>query len=164
MKKYFKHSCDPNVSLTFLDDKIIYYLLKPIKQGEQLYVSRVNNLIERKEARQEKLVDVGVVNCQCRRCDGNVASREQRLQITNNPLYQKHMKSIRWIMTNIKKLNVSLLMEDSMTLLRTYGRFDWCEEIKRITCLFAQIYEIRLFADWEHPLTRGRLQKCFFSY
>lgn len=33
------HSCDPNVQTIFVDNKIVFYILKPVKENEELFVS-----------------------------------------------------------------------------------------------------------------------------
>jgi SET domain-containing protein len=35
------HSCIPNVEVVSVDDKVAYYVVRPIKAGEQLFVSYV---------------------------------------------------------------------------------------------------------------------------
>lgn len=33
------HSCDPNIHIVFVGNKIVYHVLKPIKEGEQLFIT-----------------------------------------------------------------------------------------------------------------------------
>jgi hypothetical protein len=36
---YFNHSCDENVTHTLIDNKIVFVVLKPIAEGEQLFIN-----------------------------------------------------------------------------------------------------------------------------
>lgn len=33
------HSCDPNVMTIFVDNKLVFYAIKPIQEGDQLFIS-----------------------------------------------------------------------------------------------------------------------------
>lgn len=34
----FNHSCDPNIFVEFIDNKFVSYIIKPVKEGEQLFI------------------------------------------------------------------------------------------------------------------------------
>ncbi|KAJ8665312.1 hypothetical protein QAD02_006974 [Eretmocerus hayati] len=65
----FNHSCDPNVSKIFLPGpKIVFFAVRPIKQGEQLFISYVPAPEWGKESRQKRLQEKYSFSCDCKRC------------------------------------------------------------------------------------------------
>ncbi|KAG5671815.1 hypothetical protein PVAND_001990 [Polypedilum vanderplanki] len=60
----FNHSCEPNVELIPIDDKITFIIVKPIKKGEQLFLCYNRFLtMKSREDRQKFLLEKFQFNC-----------------------------------------------------------------------------------------------------
>ena len=61
------HSCTPNAAIVFDGRKIMLRALDPIKKGEQIFISYIDNT-ERRETRQAELREEYFFPCNCEKC------------------------------------------------------------------------------------------------
>lgn len=113
---YFEHSCAPNVLRLDRDGYSVYMTIRPVKKGEQLFVTILDLLLEPKETRQKILWESGHFRCACTLCAGPSATPEQRKQLLSDPLYNGCFGNV----------------EQYAAILQKYGHGPLCEEIKNV--------------------------------
>jgi SET and MYND domain-containing protein len=77
------HSCDPNAVVGFDQGTIFVKALRPIKDGEQISISYIDNT-NPFAVRQKELLDRYFFNCTCSKCAKGTATREDQF-LTSNP-------------------------------------------------------------------------------
>ena len=68
---YFNHSCSPNVLYYIINDKIYFYSIRDIYEGEELYITYIDifkNPSERSERKKQLLKNYGF-ECNCELCN-----------------------------------------------------------------------------------------------
>lgn len=120
MMKYFEHSCYPNVLGVVVNGQSAMITTRPIKKGAKVFKSSAPIDMEPKQARHEF-----VPKCECPRCQGVVASPEQRQQLSSDPVFVEFME---------KQFNdeITARIEKCTILLQKYGHINFCEEIKTV--------------------------------
>lgn len=159
MLKYFKNSCHPNLTSMIRNGQNIWFSVKPIKKGEQLYFSSTPIEIDTKE-RQEFLWTRMQMKCSCRRCDGKVANPAQRQQLVTDPAYHYFVSNKR----NLAYMDIEKfkpLMDSCVTILRTYGHLQWCKEFGEVVDLYQTLFFVQSTGgtDFHHPLARAFISK-----
>lgn len=71
------HSCDPNVTMTFLQPKVELRALRPIKSGEEIFVKYVD-VTNPIGVRQAELKQRYFFDCQCSKCLKGTGGAEDR--------------------------------------------------------------------------------------
>lgn len=64
----FNHSCDENVSWMTFDNKIVFYVYRPIKAGEQLFVNYGVSFSARTLKKRQNYLKEYDINCDCDAC------------------------------------------------------------------------------------------------
>lgn len=71
------HSCDPNIKFVSYDDKIVYFAIRPIKAGEQLFMSYgPKSSIASLKDRRKALKEFDIYKCYCDACKFNYPMSE----------------------------------------------------------------------------------------
>lgn len=69
LKSYLNHSCVPNVVCLFYDKQLVCKAIKPIKKGEQLFISYMEVVeVQNNDERRDHLASVYGFHCQCQLC------------------------------------------------------------------------------------------------
>lgn len=160
MHRFFKHSCNPNVIEVVRNGKSYGFAIKPIKQGDELYNSRVEIGIESVEEKQKHLWDIAnIKTCDCPRCNGRVLSLEQRQQIVNDSAFQR-LPFIE-LRHAAPHAFTTEQMENCIEFLYRFGRSDWCPEFGHVIVFLQQFYKACLAAktDLNHPFSQAILSK-----
>ncbi|XP_031631841.1 SET and MYND domain-containing protein 4-like [Contarinia nasturtii] len=129
---FFNHSCAPNVSMNERNGNSVYVTIRPIKKGDELFISYFKFLLQPKHVRQQCLWNEKHIKCNCIRCSTvSTSSAVQRQLLTLDP-------SFRLILSNASKLTpydyskIEETIDKCITFLRKYGDEDWCDEIAKI--------------------------------
>lgn len=160
MRKYFQHSCNPNVLEVIRGGKCVLFAVKPIKPGEQLFISFKFKL-KSTQQRQASLWESFKLKCACPRCDGITASTAQRQQLVADPAYRYFQSNQRYFKL-INALNIEkgkTLMVNCVEILRKYGQMDWCDELGEIITFFYNFHYMCAPEDIDHPLVQTLLTK-----
>lgn len=80
---FINHSCDPNAVVGFDEGRIYVKALKEIKEGEQIFISYVDNT-NQFELRQKELLERYFFKCNCSKCALGTTAREDRF-LTSQP-------------------------------------------------------------------------------
>lgn len=115
LKGYLEHSCAPNLMWTDLDGHSVYITLRPVKKGEQLFITIMDLLMEPKQKRQKILWENAKFLCRCSLCVGPSATSEQRQQLLADPLYKN---------------------QNYVAVLQKYGHGPLCDELKSVLNYF----------------------------
>lgn len=76
----FSHSCDPSVKRITVDNKLAFVVVKPIKAGEQLYISYgYSSYAMNRDERRSYLKSYGFI-CDCEACVKNYPKLTQQLR------------------------------------------------------------------------------------
>ena len=81
----FNHSCLPNCTYTNEGPQLVFRLLRPVREGEELCVNYTELYAARDERRAE-LHATKSFECRCRRCTHSPASEEEARLISAEPL------------------------------------------------------------------------------
>jgi hypothetical protein len=80
----FSHSCIPNISRVTFDNKIVFFVNRPIKAGEQLFIFYTDSFaLESKIDRQRYLKNYGI-DCDCDACKSEFPLLEELPHIVSN--------------------------------------------------------------------------------
>lgn len=82
------HSCVPNVYNDLVGNKQVLITLRPVKKGQQLFVTYKEDLMRQStEQRQEYLEQIFGFKCKCSRCEPKIRPAD-RLAMALDPIYQ----------------------------------------------------------------------------
>lgn len=141
IQRYFDHSCAPTVDMVVVNNKCVFFTLRPIKSGEYLRQTQHEFLLEPTSKRQEILLQKGMSACKCERCDGPAASESQRKQLASDLDYIY----ITGKMTELEEEDLQTVNDKCVSFLTKYGRKIWCDEIVEIV----NAYKIIRSLQWE---------------
>lgn len=136
MASYFNHSCAPNIATLSFDGHQIAVVVRPIKRGEQLFISYLGldawSLCghRRRESRQEFLLKMNEFQCSCVRC-----TLESETFPTENRLHQD--ESYNYVCQNYHqnlysefcRERIKNLLGKCSEFMEKYGRQAWSEEM-----------------------------------
>lgn len=162
MQRYFKHSCNPNLVNFVRDGKNIWFSVKPIKKGEQLFISYAPLEMNSTQERQEFLWKRVRVKCACPRCKGKTPSAAQQQRLVSDPAYRYFQSNKQcYTVANMDIEKLKPLMDNCVTVLRNYGHLHWSSEIGDIIEMFQSLYFIQSTGgtDFNHPLAHALLAK-----
>lgn len=137
--RYFPHSCNPNVAGFFSDGSGIWFSIRPIKKGEQLFESLIDfhGLLLSTGQRQQELRELEA-KCNCARCTGAIgaiASQAYRKQITSDPDFLAVLVlDINTSCPNHK--NMPQAIDKCIEFLRKYARNQWCDEVGTVMKIY----------------------------
>lgn len=143
MIKYFRHSCAPNVSMSERDGVSNYTVIRPIKKGDELFISYFKFLLHPKHVRQQYLDKQAHIKCNCIRCKGQGASADQRRQLAMDP-------SLQLILSNASNPNpydsqkIDDTIEKCIAFLKKYGHIEWCDEIGKVIVAYENTLKHRI--------------------
>lgn len=166
MQSYFEQSCCPNVVKTCVDGKTIWYSVKPIKMGEQIFMPKVPSAAILKSIQQRRgMVKLKQLKskCQCDRCKGKTLSAAQRKQLATDPDY-------RFIQANKQRIRIErvhLMVDAVVSVLRKFGEWNWCEQIQEVINLLDQFQSYSTIGDMAnatHPFNRALALKSEEMY
>lgn len=67
----FNHSCDPNIMRISFEGKIVFMANRPIKAGEQLFITYSFNFPDAERIYRQKSLKGFNINCKCEACTNN---------------------------------------------------------------------------------------------
>jgi hypothetical protein len=79
------HSCMPNVKHTTVDNKAVVYVKKPVKAGEQLFVSYAGEFFERSLVERLLVLERRMVVCDCRACMSDLTLADLKYRKPKEP-------------------------------------------------------------------------------
>lgn len=86
----FSHSCDPLVKRITFDNKIAFVVVRPVKAGEQLYISYgYSSYAMSKEIRRKNLESYGFI-CDCKACSNNYLQLTQQRRMIREYVEEDH--------------------------------------------------------------------------
>ncbi len=98
---FINHSCTPNIIAFYDDSKMHYFVLRPIKKGEQLFTACVSFIEFPVEARQNLFLTEFNFICECEACKNpKKYPLLQSLPVKNHQAFQKYNKMLASISTS----------------------------------------------------------------
>lgn len=139
---YFNHSCASNVIFSVYQNQTICTTARPIKAGEQLFVSYSDvHVAEAKEIRQKYFSETYGFKCECDKCEYVSSPLLSRL-IYMDPNYKHVVDELERDPNKLKDHgNRDGLKKICIKLLDKSGNL-WNEEIEYISCVFRAICSI----------------------
>lgn len=143
-RRYFKHSCAPNIILSDPDGRSFFTTVRPVKKGEQLWSGKPEILLDPKDIRQRTLMEStgSIEKCKCSRCKGVEATMEQRLVLAEDPIFTNILLQSQ--LESEYNTNMKRLAEQCATFLQRYRNIDWCYEIGLAVHIFTHVLELKL--------------------
>lgn len=144
-RRYFKHSCAPNVVLADHNGRSIFTTVRPVKKGEKLWNGLPHILLEPKIVRQITLLAIENSidgECNCSRCQGVEATKQQRKMLAADPVYKEILTK-----THLQPEYNSYMKrwaEQCETFLRKYANVEWCDEIGQVIQVYTNVLAIKL--------------------
>lgn len=127
----FNHSCAPNLFNSYADDQVCT-TIRPIKKGEQLFISYLNN-DQPTSTRSDILRERFGFDCKCDKCKPHWKSFDREAMQSSN--YYKYMKKNQHKGYEDDKTR-TVLKQVCERFLNEYGRFPWCREMEFIVDLY----------------------------
>lgn len=130
----FNHSCYPNTIFSRHGHKFFGYVVRPVKNGEQLFVSYVHEKLS-KDERQLGLQQKYHFECKCSKCVP-CYKQEDRERIQTDPDYEyiagfdDILIENKWQRPDIKDRCCDFLNE--------YGHLPWIEEVEMVLYKYKQ--------------------------
>ncbi|XP_037031875.1 SET and MYND domain-containing protein DDB_G0273589-like [Bradysia coprophila] len=142
---YMNHSCAPNATLVSFDGYNVIVTIRPIKAGEQVFLSYFrNDKIQHSTIDRKKYILARCrFNCNCERCNGKSLPSGERNEMKKDECF-------RYIERNKPKINFLVegpiqtpaakeLEEKCIEFLNRYGRKIWCNEIDFVTDCYRRL-------------------------
>lgn len=120
------HSCSPNLLATNQNNNGILITLRPIKKGEQLFFSYVQEKTTDKQ--REELSSVYGFWCKCEQCEPRFRSID--CEDMKEDANFKYLAQFNYDIDHENDDFHSILKQKCETFLNTYGHLPWCEEMQ----------------------------------
>lgn len=131
----FNHSCCPNLLIHNFSDQVCI-TSRPIKKGEQLFVSYLNS-DKPTSIRQSILQEKFGFDCKCEKCKPIWKSSDR--EAMKSSIYYKYMKKNEHKDYQDDKTR-TVLKKVCEKFLSEYGRLPWCPEIEFIVDLYENYF------------------------
>lgn len=144
---YINHSCAPNISLISFNEFNVCITLRPIKTGDQLFVSyfRNDHIKYKTVNRQTYLRDICEFNCKCERCVTSTMPKELE-EMKTDPCYQYVRKAANKMdcctfgpdvrvlrlcsCSTVTRSDSKMMLEKCMEFLNKFGHTTWSLELE----------------------------------
>lgn len=124
----FNQSCDPNVVHIYDGNKQMCTTIKPVKKGQQLFITYYKDLLMKStHERQKKLRDTFKFTCQCSRCVPKFRNIDS-LTMQQDPNFQ-YIKDSECDLRKVTSEELLIQKEKCFQFMRKYGHFPCSEEI-----------------------------------
>lgn len=148
IKRFFKHSCSPNVYDTSYNGNAVVITVRPVKKGQQLtHTLLLQLLTQTKTERKQVLWQERKMVCKCLRCKGLKASPAQQRLIAEDPEYKQLCSESDDDEDDRSESYFEEKMQSSLaackSLLRKYGQFNWCDELGDIVEVYIHLLLIK---------------------
>lgn len=149
LASYVNHSCAPNVTLLSYDGYNVLVTIRPIKAGEQIFVSYFRNdrIQHSKTDRNVYLLARSRFSCKCERCNGDKPTAEEQDAMKFDPCYQyikNNKREIDFRSDNVKKMEVAAVLEQKcVEWLNRHGQKKWCDETDCVTDTYRRLLALK---------------------
>lgn len=133
ISSYINHSCAPNIDMIPGDDFKFCVTIRPIKMGEQLFVSYFRNDTQRRsienKTRQDNLRKMFDFECECERCCNKHPTSAQRNAMKKDEAFD-------YITLNAKppskysQPESTMMITKCLEFLNKYGHLKWAQEME----------------------------------
>lgn len=131
--KHLKHSCVPNVCHVLKGGSISCTVIRPIKKGDELFISYVTLHDFGSETQRRRVLLERYVNCHCSRCGGLPVPSNPQLKLdANYRLVQKMFGKKNLYDGLYDRKQIDMMKENCFDFLQKYGRQQCFAETYRI--------------------------------
>lgn len=124
----FNHSCAPNL-LQYFSGKQHLMTIRPVKKGDQLFISYLGTQKQSVQDRQEKLKSNWNFICKCERCNPTDVAIDQKV-ITSDSHFQFIFKN------GYMEEKSTEILNNCIEFLNKYGHSPWSEEIQFVINIY----------------------------
>lgn len=154
---YVNHSCVPNVTLVNFNGYNILVTIRPIKKGDQLFLSYFrNDLINHSTANRRKyLMHRVLFCCRCQRCEGDSPSQSECNDMISDECYQyiqENQNKVNYGLDGVMEAEVAKTLRDKcVEFLNKHGLNVWSKQVDLVTDCYKRLlsatynYEIKFF-------------------
>lgn len=128
---YMNHSCAPNISLISFNEFNVCITLRPIKGGDQLFISYFRNDVIKHNtvSRQTYLRDICEFECKCERCVTSTMPIELE-KMTTDLCYQYVRKNgNKMKCSKVESGDLKMMLEKCIEFLDKFGHTTWSSEL-----------------------------------
>lgn len=137
LASYFNHSCAPNVVGIDVDNKRMWLTVRPIKKGQQLFISYLEGQeYEDTDARQRYISDVFGFICHCEKCDFRIATTPSPSILKPDLVELYHQLLEREKLDPSFKKDVLNLKKKCIKILSKSGDMTWNKELEDVSMIF----------------------------
>ncbi|XP_055298560.1 uncharacterized protein LOC129566546 [Sitodiplosis mosellana] len=131
MTRYFQYACNPNVVNFDYDGDMMFITARPVKKGEQLFLSYFWPLIPNKQERQKALWEQRELVCRCSFCEGTSASLAQQKRMKDDPDYRYIAYHYDTFASGSKESEQKVL-DKCTAFLKRYAQVPWSNQIGKV--------------------------------
>lgn len=137
------HSCTPNVLWANNSDRSVCIAIRPIRCGEQLFISYIGNVEQTKHERQQQLFDYWQFWCRCDRCEPNGTTAVHMDLLSDMDFRSIERYRLRGFADDANRV---ALKERCARCLTRYGSDKWSIELSIVISLYTTILLHEMFA------------------
>lgn len=136
---YVNHSCAPNVTLVLYDGYNVLITIRPIKKGEQLFLTYFRNdkINHSTNDRRKYLLARGRFHCKCPRCENISPSAAERVDMKKDECFTyitKNKRNVNFGLDGAMETETAKMLEKNcVEFLNKHGEKVWCEEVEMVT-------------------------------
>lgn len=128
--KHLNHSCIPNVCHILKDGSINCVVIRPIKKGEELFISYVTLHDFQSEAQRRLVLMHRYVECDCKRCNLKSLPSNHRMRSDLNFRLIQRMFTIQTFYKDVyDRKKIDMMKMKCFDFLQKYGQMQCCMEM-----------------------------------
>lgn len=130
----FNHSCAPNVFNHVIDNRVVFITIRPIKSGEQLFISYLgedtdNTIVYRRDFLMKNF---GFL-CKCDKCEPHCL-HDDRMRMKSDPQFKYVQRTYGNAFDDQRKRRI--FKDVCKRFLQKYGHLPWSEELNFVTLCY----------------------------
>lgn len=143
LRSFFKHACARNIALIVDNGSTAGIVVRPIKKGEQLFISQSDILPESYSERKQYLWTCFGIRCNCELCELRSNELPEIHFLRSNFDFQYIFKSGRGPRDLYTDDEAERLREKCKSFLEQFGSCKWCKEIDWVVGFYIRMLPTR---------------------
>lgn len=135
----FNNSCAPNVRNVVENDTEYGFTVKPIKKGEQLFISYIKRELPT-EIRQLTLKLTYGFDCRCNKCEPRFKASDRQMMKSDQLYIYLMGNSVNLFMGLMDPSKMRQMKLKCEQFLTKYGHLPWCMEIEAIQDIYKYVF------------------------
>lgn len=145
--RYFNHSCTPTIGSVNINNLMVYFAIRPIEKGEQLFVSYFGNDDGREMEGKDGLkayFRFYNFSCKCLQCNHILSSSNESKRMKADPNYQYVAANyFEKLYTFDSVEEIKTLMKNCEEFLQKFGRQVWTKELGNVIICYSDLFRMQ---------------------